>query len=69
MTRIVKVSDRTITIREQKVPTWFVDELGRRYEFDSMAVLDQDGCFAMSNLSKRQCILYPGAIYSLASPQ
>ncbi|THJ45030.1 hypothetical protein [Aeromonas veronii] len=69
MTRIVKVSDRTITIRDQKVPTWFVDELGRRYEFDSMAVLDQNGRFEMSNLNKRQCILSPGAIYNLASPQ
>lgn len=63
MAAIVEKGPETITIRGQKVPEWFVDEFGRRYEFDSMAVLDKDGGFEMSQLADNQSILYPGAIY------
>lgn len=63
MAAIVEKGPETITIRGQKVPEWFVDEFGRRYEFDSMAVLDKDGCFKMSQLADNQSILSPGAIY------
>lgn len=63
MAAIIEKGPETITIRGKKVPEWFVDEFGRRYEFDSMAVLDRDGGFEMSQLAENQSILAPGAIY------
>lgn len=60
---IVETGPENITIRGRKVPAWFIDEFGRRYEFESMAVLDKDGGFEMSQLTANQCIIAPGAIY------
>ena len=67
MTSIVEMGPENITIRGKKVPAWFIDKHGSRYEFESMAVLDRDGRFDMSQLTERQCILAPGAIYELKS--
>jgi hypothetical protein len=67
MTAIMEKRPENITIRGKKVPAWFVDKQGRRFEFESMAVLDRDGRFEMSQLTERQCILFPGAIYELKS--
>ena len=67
MTAIMEKGPENITIRGKKVPAWFVDKHGRRYEFESMAVLDRDGRFEMSLLAANQCILFPGAIYELKS--
>ncbi len=65
MTAIAEKGPENITIRGKKVPAWFIDKHGRRYEFESMAVLDRDGRFEMSQLTESQCILFPGAIYEL----
>lgn len=65
MANIVQKGPHNITIRDTKVPAWFIDERGRHYEFESMAILDSDGRFDMNNLQSDQCILFPGAIYQL----
>lgn len=63
MAAIVEKGPENITIRGKKVPSWFIDEFGRRYEFESMALLDKDGGFEMSQLTSNQSIIAPGAIY------
>lgn len=68
MAAIVEKGPESITIRGQRVPEWFIDEFGRRYEFESMAVLDRDGGFELSQLTANQSILYPGAIYERKQP-
>jgi len=67
MTSIVEKGPENIIIRGQKVPAWFIDKQGRRFEFESMAILDQDGRFDLSRLTENQCSLYPGAIYEIKS--
>lgn len=54
----------TITIRGQKVPEWFVNDSGVRFEYDSMAALDKNGGFDLSQLEDGQCIIAPGVIYN-----
>lgn len=65
MSRITEKSPENITVRGQEVPAWFVDEGGRRFDFEGVAVLDDDGCFELSQLTQDQCILSPGVIYQL----
>lgn len=59
-----KKGPETITIRGHKVPEWFVNDSGVRFEYDSMAVLDKNGGFDLSQLEDGQCVLAPGVIYN-----
>ncbi|KHE98643.1 hypothetical protein BHR43_17605 [Aeromonas salmonicida subsp. salmonicida] len=63
MQRIVEHGPLSATIGGRRMPRWFVDESGHRYEFHSIAEDNGEGGFDLSQLTERQCILAPGVIY------
>ena len=67
---IAEMGPLTITIRDKKVPEWFVCTDGSRYVYESMAVLDRNDQFALAQLKPGQVIIAPGVIYTKsAAPQ
>ena len=64
MSSIAEMGPLTITIRDKKVPEWFVSADGSRYEFDSMAPLDRNDCFELAQLKPGQVVIAPGVIYT-----
>lgn len=65
MANIIHKGPCNIIIRGKRVPAWFIDSEGHRYEYESMAILDEEGRFDMDKLQSDQCILFPGVIYQL----
>lgn len=67
MSSIVEKGPENITIDGRKVPAWFIDDQGHRFEFEGEAQLDADGDFELSKLRDDQCILAPGVLYQKAT--
>ena len=63
MGSIVEKGPENITVEGRKIPAWFIDERGDRFEFEGVAQLDADGGFELSKLRADQCILAPGVLY------
>jgi hypothetical protein len=49
----------------RKIPGYFVDARGLRYDFNRVAVLDADGGFVLAHLAEDEAIMAPGLIYRL----
>ena len=61
--RVVEHGPLSAIVAGRRMPRWFIDERGHRYEFKRIAEENRCGGFDLKQLTGNQCILAPGVIY------
>lgn len=63
MTKVVEHGPLSATVLGRRMPRWFVDELGHRYEFSRIAEINKKGGVELFQLADDECLLAPGVVY------
>lgn len=63
MTKVVARGPLSATVLGRRMPRWFVDEHGHRYEFSRIAETNKEGGVELAQLATDECLLAPGVIY------
>lgn len=63
--RITEKGDSIGDYHGYSIPAFIITDDGRRYEYDRIAVVDEDGGCGLSQLARSEVVIAPGLIYRL----